>query len=440
MEDSRTQGRVIVTYSRSLIALMIAQSLGARNIDVIGCDDVSMTVLSFSKYVSKNCLYAPPDADEKRFIDDLVRIAKENKPSDDRPYLLIPAFREAKIIARHKKRFDGLITVACPDIEAIDQVDHKDRFAKTAQKLDVESPKTWLPDNEKDLEQALDEIEFPVFIKPPNEVGGRGIAKIENDDDLKAAFKKLQAQYPEEQILIQGLAEGVDYCFCGLFDHGDLVAGMVYHNLHKFPKEAGPGVIRETVESKKFEEIAQKLMKPLAWHGVAGIDFMWDEDETSTPLMIEVNPRFWSGLDHSVKSDVDFPWMLYQLFAEGRVASSDEANVGHKTSLPGFSTLAQIEELLSEAFNFNDLETAWPEIKEHLADKDFGKAAELFKDALDESITLEEAYKSFKNMMRTAEQAESMTYADDDPFVGLGVLFILGSLIKHGTLPPEIKR
>ena len=48
------KGRAIVTYGRSLISLLIAQSLGMRGIDVIGCDSVPMTVLSFSKYVSKN--------------------------------------------------------------------------------------------------------------------------------------------------------------------------------------------------------------------------------------------------------------------------------------------------------------------------------------------------------------------------------------------------
>jgi len=68
MSDKKETGRVIVTYGRSLIALMIAQSLGARGIDVIGCDDVGMTVLSFSKFVSKNCIYTAPDKDEQAFI------------------------------------------------------------------------------------------------------------------------------------------------------------------------------------------------------------------------------------------------------------------------------------------------------------------------------------------------------------------------------------
>lgn len=440
MNKKHRNGRAIVTYGRSLIALMIARSLGSRGIDVIGCDDVKLTVLSFSKFVSKNLIYTAPEKNEEKFIEDLLEIVRSNKPDDEYPYVLIPAFRDAKIIAKHKKRFEGLVTVACPDFEAIDKIDHKDEFAKTVQELGVESPKTWLPQNEEDIECALEEIKFPVFVKPPDDVGGRGISRVENEEELKTAFKDLQNRYPDDQILIQSLAKGVDYCFCGLFDQGNLIASMVYHNIRKFPQESGPGVVRETVKSERFDEIAEKLMKPLQWHGVAGIDFMWDENEKSIPTMIEVNPRFWAGLDHSVKSNIDFPWLLYQLFVDGKVDIQDEADVGCKTSLPGLSTMARIESLFSEAFNFDDLEKKIPEIKTYLKNQELTKAIKLFKDALSNSITLDEAYDNFKTIVQEAKQVESISYGKDDPFVGLGALFILGSLIKHGELPPEITR
>jgi predicted ATP-grasp superfamily ATP-dependent carboligase len=437
---SDKKGRVIVTYGRSLIALMIAQSLGSRGIDVIGCDDVSLTVLSFSKFVSKNCVYAPPSEDEDQFIEDLLEIVRENKPDDGRPYVLMPAFHDAKIIAKHKDRFVDLIILACPEFDAIDQVDHKDAFARTTEKLGVGSPKTWLPKDEDDLESALEEIEFPVFIKPPHDVGGRGISKIENSDDLRTEFKELQKRYKGEQILIQSTAEGVDYCFCGLFDRGELVASMVYHNLQKFPQEAGPGVVRETVESARFDKMAQELMGPLKWHGVAGIDFMWDEDENSAPVMIEVNPRFWAGLDHSIKSNVDFPWLLYNLFVTGEAKDNGDVKIGHKTSLPGLSSLARIESLFSEAVKFDELTEKWPEIKEHLKDNNIAQAGEIFKDAMSESFSLERAIDSFKLMRSEVKEAQKISYGEDDPFIGLGVLFILGSLIKYGKLPPEVLR
>lgn len=441
MRDKTSEaGRVIVTHGRSLIALMIAQSLGARGIDIIGCDDVGMTVLSFSKYVSKNCVHAPLEEDEEQFIQDLIAIIRENKPEDNRPYLLMPAFDDAIIIAKHKDRFKDLITVACPEYEAINKVHPKDHFAKTAMELAIETPKTWLPKNESELGGILDDIEFPAFIKPPNQVGGRGISKLKDKTELKKAFSDLQKEYEGEQILIQESAEGVDYCYCGLFDHGELMTSMVYHNRQKFPNESGPGVVRETMDNQLFDPLAEQLMKPLKWHGVVEIDFMWDGNAETTPMMIEVNPRFWSGLDHSMKSDIDFPWHLYCLYVDGEVKDLDEPNIGYKTSLPGLTTVSRLEALIDNAFDFEELQKQWPTIKDHLKDRDISGATSLFSDALNDSITLDEAFDTFKKMMKEAKQAEKISYHEDDPFVGLGSLFILSSLIKYGELPPELQR
>ena len=48
--EQKIRGRAIVTYGRSLMSLVIARSLSERGIEVIGCDDVDLTVLSFSKH------------------------------------------------------------------------------------------------------------------------------------------------------------------------------------------------------------------------------------------------------------------------------------------------------------------------------------------------------------------------------------------------------
>ena len=76
-KDSKDfQGRVILTYGRSLMALTAAQSLGEKNIEVIGYDDVDMTVLNFSKYVSNFFVHASKEKDEAAYLDDLIENIK----------------------------------------------------------------------------------------------------------------------------------------------------------------------------------------------------------------------------------------------------------------------------------------------------------------------------------------------------------------------------
>ena len=433
-------GRVIVTYGRSLSALAIAQSLGRRGAEIIGCDDVDMTVLSFSKYVKANYVYHCPHKHEEKFINDLIEIIKKNKPKDERPYILMPSFNETQIIARHEHRFNNLIQLAVPDNAAILKINTKDSFAKIAKEYDVSSPKTWLPETFEDLRNDLSTDNFPVFIKPADGAGGRGISKVDNLTELEKCYKKLEKDYPDQTIIVQQACEGTDYCFCGIYDHGRYITGMVYVNKQKFPNESGPGVVRETIKTEPFDKLAAELMEPLQWHGVVEIDFLWNGKDDTTPQMIEVNPRFWSGLDHSIRSDVDFPYMLYELMVNGHVDHEDKPHIGHKTNLPGVSNLARIESLFSNAINFEELETQWPTIKKNLKMNEFGAAYDLFSDALKNSLTFGDSYKAFKLMVAEAKEAEKITPSDDDPFVGLGALFILGSLIRHGTLPPEITR
>ncbi len=440
MKHCLSQARVIVTYGRSLIALMIAQSLGRRGADIIGCDDIDMTVMSFSKFVSKTEIYASPHKNPAQFIADLKAIVQNNKPDDDRPYVLMPSFYEARLIAEHAYEFGDDIFLACPSVESINAIDPKDHLIKTLKDVDVAAPQSWFPQSDDDLKVINDECDYPVFIKPPDEVGGRGISKVHNNDELKAAFQDLKTTYPNKQIIVQENAKGVDYCFCGLYNHGELVTSMVYHNNQKFPNNTGPGVVRETVDSKLFDPIAGALMHHVKWHGVCEIDFMWTGHNDDTPMMIEVNPRFWAGLDHSIKSNLDFPYYLYQLCVDGQIEDFDEANIGHKTRVPMMSELSAIEAFMDNSVNFDQLETEWPTIKTHLKNLKIDKAVALFQDSIDGSISFSHAYDIFKTMINEAKQAEKISLSDDDPFVGLGALFIIGSLLKHGKLPPEIQR
>lgn len=439
-QKKKIKGRVIIPYGRSLIALMIAQSLGSRGVEIIGCDCVSMTVLTFSKYVQKNMTYRDYMQDEEGFIQDIINIVKENKPDDDIPYFLIPCFNETKIIAKYKNVLSEHIEVLCPDYEAIDRIDPKDHFAITTEELGVSSLKTWIIESEEGLNNVKKSLPYPVFIKPPNDVGGRGISKVDNAQELSKAYAILAKKYTGQKILVQEMAEGEDYCYCALYEEGKRIASMVYTNIQKFPHDSGAGVIRKTVDAKPFDDIATALIKPLRWNGVVEIDFMWDGDGRKKPKMIEVNPRFWAGLDHSIRSNVDFPWILYALHTDKRRVGKNLAVIGKTTKVPTISTLGNISETLDEAIHFDKMQKQWPTIKSKLDKHEYGSAFQELVKGLKGSVTLSEAYAFYKQMQKDTKAAEKISYSDDDPYVSMGILFILSSLIRDGKLPPEVTR
>ncbi|MGZ3306167.1 MAG: ATP-grasp domain-containing protein, partial [Asticcacaulis sp.] len=146
-----TPGRVILTYGRSLMALVIARSLARQGIEVIGCDDVAMTVLSFSRHVRETFTVAPWETRPAEFLDDLEAAVRAHAPRDGRPYVLMPVFREIELIARHRERFEPLIRIAAPDVSSLDRVHPKDRLCRVTERLGLPAPRGFCPKSVEDL-------------------------------------------------------------------------------------------------------------------------------------------------------------------------------------------------------------------------------------------------------------------------------------------------
>ena len=426
-------GRVIVTYGRSLMSLVIAQSLSRRGVEVIGCDDVDLTVMKFSNYVDETFVHPNIDNDEDGYFDTLIKNIVKYKPEDDRPYILMPVFRNTRAIARHRTLFDPHITVAAPLHESIKKIFPKENLVDTAEIAGANAPKTLHTTDAELLKRELAEFRTPLMIKPVAGVGGRGIKTYETTDAaIKAHAAFLDAE--DEAPLVQEKVEGEDYCFTGLFKDGKLLAHMAYRNVKSFPLETGAGAIRETVDDKPFLEPAQKLMKETYWTGVAEIDFLWTGDPADQPWLIEVNPRFWAGLFHSVKSGVDFPWLLYKLFADGDVGVHTEAKIGETTKAPGLWLASTAQEIANSSVHFDKLGDAWKKDSQSISEK-MGNVLAALKGSVDLDDACFRLFESFDLAKNSSDELSE----HDDPLAGLGILFILSSLARHGSLPDEVK-
>jgi predicted ATP-grasp superfamily ATP-dependent carboligase len=85
-----------------------------------------------------------------------------------------------------------------------------------------------------------------------------------------------------------------------------------------FPKSGGGGVVNVTTERPDLVELAQELLEPRDWHGVAQIEFM-DGPEADEPKLIEVNPKVWGTTELSIAAGVDFPRYLCALALEKKI-------------------------------------------------------------------------------------------------------------------------
>ncbi len=435
MTAARQPGRVILTYGRSLMALVIARSLAERGVEVIACDDVGLTVCSFSRSVQETFTVAPWDREPEQFLQDLEAAVLEYAPNDGRPYVLMPVFREIDLIARNRARFEPAIKIAAPNIQSIELVTPKHHLARLAEEAGLDAPRSWRPTSHAALRKLTSSLPFPLILKPVDGAGGRGVARCETAQEIEAHADKLGFDEPP---LLQECIEGEDYCVAVLAREGALKAIMAYRNVTTFPRQAGAGAVRETVDAAPFRETAEKLLAETAWDGVAQLDFRWSGDAKTKPKLIEVNARFWAGIFHSVESGVDFPWLLYRQTLGEDVGVVDEADIGATTKTTGAWLLAAIEDVAASDPHFNAASEAWREAKAKAESGALFEAMEKSGKAVKETLSLKRATDDLRATMRALKDAPSELSSARDPMVGLGALFVLSSLVRHGKLPPEV--
>jgi predicted ATP-grasp superfamily ATP-dependent carboligase len=443
MDHDLENGRVILTHGRSLMALVAAHSLGKRGVEVIGADSVGLTALSFSRFVGETFLYPDFYKDEAGFVREVAAAARRLEPDDPaRPYVLMPMHRDAAILARHRDALPACVRLAAPSWEAIDRIHPKHRLARTLQDLSVRAPRSWLPEDADALEGLRGELPFPVVLKPRDDTGGRGVERVEDFAALRAAFAASRTAYGTPPV-VQEAWEGQDYCLTVLLEDGALRAAAAYRNLYCFPPEAGAGALREAVEAKRFTPIAMELLGPLRWNGVAEVDFLWDGRADSTPALIEVNPRFWGGLFQSVESGVDFPWLLYTLAATGRAPTAAPAQVGTRTKIPVIWLLDAVRDALSQDDASERLEAQKHAALNHLRGGEIWDGFAAYADYLVRSggqvLDIPSHWESLHRALARGRDARPEFFTRDDPVAVLGVLFVLGSLLRYGELPRELR-
>lgn len=420
------------------MSLVAAHSLVKQGVEIVGCDDIDFTVLSYSKYTKYNFVHASFNEDEEQYLQDMEEAIRRFAPPEGTPYVLMPMFEETSILSRHKERFEKLIKVAAPDWSSVSRVIPKHVLVDLAEETGASIPKTWQPDDLAAFDDLLDDLPIPCVIKPVAGVGGRGVKVCKSREDLEESYRKL-AEGEEVMPLIQAAAPGRDYCMTGLFRDGEIEAHMAYTNLQSFPKDSGAGVMRETIDDALFVEEVRKLMKPTGWTGVAEIDFRWSGEEDDRPQLIEVNPRFWAGLFQSVESGIDYPWLLYQMTVAGEVPPHGEAEIGRKTRVPGFWAAEAFIEAFGEERDLSRVSAAWRKAKSQFSNHHYADSLKYLGAMFSEAVNLDDAAFILQQRFSEAGEASSELRLKDDPMISLGAFYILGSLIRHGHLPPEVK-
>jgi len=316
--------RILVLDADASAALTIVQSLGRAGYEItVGGSSLEGRAMR-SRYAHHKVAYPDPLTDRHAFIDWLARAIETEG------YALVIPPTERTLAPMHDARDRlGAAGRALPPADAWETCVDKERMRALAAKLGVPTPENVVVRTLADLEAPTIQAwldEGAAVLKTVRSKTWHGSAAREHpvefaysrDDLLEIGARMLANSEVQVQRWVPGHGIGVEL----LADHGEIVLSFAHERVHEVPLTGGGSSYRRScpMPDDLYAHTA-RLIRELAWHGVAMVEFRSDG---TNAWMMEMNGRFWGSLPLAQFAGVDFPLALVRLLLDGERPTQPE--------------------------------------------------------------------------------------------------------------------
>jgi len=262
----------------------------------------------------------------------------------------------------------GLIWVGPPP-KVIRLVGDKIKAKKIAQRVNVPIiPGTFKVKSVKDILQWMkeEEITFPIMIKAAAGGGGKGMVKVDSEEELPVALEKAKNEakkaFGDERVLVEKYIERgrhIEVQICG-DKEGNIVhlyerECTIQRRNQKILEEAPSPSISESLRQEICYS-ALRLMRELEYYSVGTVEFLLDP-KTKNYYFLEVNTRL--QVEHGITeliTGIDIVGLMFDI-AEGKTIPFDQEDIypnrhaievrinaeDPKTFNPSFGTITRLE-------------------------------------------------------------------------------------------------
>jgi len=309
-----TNGSVLVTDGNQRSTLAVVRTLGKRGVQVIVAAETERSLAGASRYCNRAVIYPSPYQDEEGFIICLLETSRRLGVNALFPMTDIAMHH----VLAHRKDFEEIVALPIPSSAAFEVVSNKYTLMQLARQLRVPIATTAFVPNGLIQEQLACIETYPVVVKPAKSVIWQerrwwptSVHYATNETELLRLYQKIS--YLSEPSLIQQRIDGPGIGIFALMDRGEPVALFAHRRLREKPPSGGVSVLRESIPlPQPATEYALCLLRHVGWHGVAMVEFKVDRDK-NTPILMEINGRFWGSLQLAIDAGVNFPFLLYSL-------------------------------------------------------------------------------------------------------------------------------
>jgi predicted ATP-grasp superfamily ATP-dependent carboligase len=345
--------RVLVTYGRNPKSLAVVRSLANAGHEVFVSDSIPVCLSAYSRHCAGFILTPNPSHSPSEFIECI----DESMTTRQLDFIIPMDDAECDVLYSESTPDSIHRAMVMPDYGQYLVARFKNLTIAKAKSLGISVPASCVATSISEVVDCTEAVGHPAILKPTKSSGSRGLVLFTGPESIPRAEKALQSygQLLVQEYIPHGGSVGVSL----LLDHGDVKATFSHRRVLEYPDAGGPSIIRESIRNEQAEDNARKLMESLRWHGVAMVEFVIDPRHGS-PVLMEINPRFWGSLPLAIASGVDFPHLLCDVFQNKEINRVETYRLGVTcvkltpsgvVALFGHNGMARGRTILRSAFN-----------------------------------------------------------------------------------------
>lgn len=320
--------KVLILDANQRSALAATRSLGKRGVYVTTADETPRTLAGSSKYCQDRMTYPSPHRDPERFLATLRTEISQRQIGVVFPMTDVTV----SLLVSHSDSL-GSVQIPCPSLDSYEIASDKWSTYNLAVRLGIPTPVTHDLSSEKNLSIALEDLSYPVVLKPsrsPRQYDphwtNMSVRYASSAEELRAIVRTLEIA-PDQPVLAQQYVTGEGRGVFALYDRGKPLCFFSHRRVRERPPSGGVSVLSESVPVDPYlRDLTQRILDTLSWHGVAMAEFRVSSD--GTPYLLEINARFWGSLQLAIDAGIDFPWLLYQLATGEAINSTPNYAIG----------------------------------------------------------------------------------------------------------------
>lgn len=252
------------------------------------------------------------------------------------------------VFSKNKERFERMgVLIPVPDYEVVITPLDKYRTIRAAEEVGFPCPRTYLPESEDDLRRIVEELGFPLMVKPRFTAGARGTGIVTEYGEL--AEKVHPATEASSVPMIQEYIPGKrQQTFNLVLDKkGDLKAAFcpkTHRSFFRFQRQFVTA--RESSAPHPYVGQATTLAHKLNWWGGITVQTKIDARD-SIPKLMEINPRLGYMLWNRTELGINEPLMCLKIAHGEELKKTDDPPVGKMLVSP-------VEDLTGLAYSLLD--------------------------------------------------------------------------------------